>query len=343
MPDLWLTTDALLRAWSRVHDNGGCAGADGVTIERFAGDLDANIGKLQEDVATGVYRPLPLLPIVVRKKPGSLDTRTLLVPAVRDRVLQTAAAHHLGRAFEDEFLECSFAYRPHRSVNSAIARIRYLHQHGFAFVAEADIDSFFDRVDHAVLRERLTARVPEPKIRDLVAEWIGGFRWDGHGVRRIAEGIPQGSPISPLLANFFLSDFDLALEEAGLKLIRYADDFLILCRDRDKAAPASPLRATSSRRSTSGSGTRRPRSAVSTMASTSSARSSSAATSGFRGDITAGITTSSRFRGRCRGRSSRSGCNRGRSPQWRRRCGRPGTAPSTTTTLRRSTPWHTST
>jgi CRISPR-associated protein Cas1 len=229
------TTDSLLRAWKHVHDNGGCAGADGVTLDRFARDLDTELGTLRSRVESGGYRPLPLLPIVVRKKPGSMATRTLLVPAVRDRVLQTAAGHCVGRAFEDEFLECSFAYRPHRSVNSAIARIRFLHDHGFTFIAEADIDSFFDRIDHAMLRERLQKRVDDAALRDLLECWIRGFRWDGHGVHSITAGIPQGSPISPLLANFFLSDFDLALEEAGLKLIRYADDFLILARDREQA------------------------------------------------------------------------------------------------------------
>lgn len=232
----WLTPELLLKGWERVHDNSGCAGVDGVTVGRFARNLDAELHALRSRVEAGEYRALPLLPITVRKKPDSTATRTLLVPAVRDRVLQTAVGRHLGRAFEDEFLDCSFAYRPHRSVNSAIARIRYLHDHGFKYVAEADIDSFFDRVDHILLRERLESRIPEAGLRDLLEGWIDGFRWDGHRTHPISVGIPQGSPISPLLANFFLSDFDLALEEAGLKLIRYADDFLILTQNRDQAA-----------------------------------------------------------------------------------------------------------
>jgi CRISPR-associated protein Cas1 len=231
----WLTPDMLLRAWERVRENGGCAGVDGVTVERFARNIDTELGALPSCVERGEYRALPLLPITVRKKPDSTATRTLLVPAVGDRVLQTAVGRYLGRAFEDEFLDCSFAYRPHRSVNSAIARIRYLHDHGFRFVAEADIDSFFDRIDHALLRERLQSRIPQAALRDLLDGWIRGFFWDGHRTHPINAGIPQGSPISPLLANFFLSDFDLALEEAGLKLIRYADDFLILARDRSQA------------------------------------------------------------------------------------------------------------
>lgn len=181
----WLTPGALERAWEHVRGNGGCAGADGVTLDRFAHDVGTALDLLRADVENQRYRPLPLLPIVVRKKPGSSATRTLLVPAVRDRVLQTAAGHFLGRAFEDDFLECSFAYRPHRSVNSAIARIRYLHEHGFTWVAEADIESFFDRVDHALLRERLESRLPDPRLRSLLNLWIECVRWDGHRTRPI--------------------------------------------------------------------------------------------------------------------------------------------------------------
>lgn len=91
-----------------------------------------------------------------------------MVPAVRDRVLQTAIGLHLGTVFEDEFLDCSFAYRPHRSVNSAIARIRFLHAHGYQFTASADIASFFDCVNHELLRERLHARIHDPELLDLL-------------------------------------------------------------------------------------------------------------------------------------------------------------------------------
>ena len=149
------TLSDLLAAWERVLENEGCAGADGVTLERFAHDPEARLGKLLDLVAAGEYRPFPLLTIVVEKKPGSGQTRTLLVPAVRDRVLQTAAARALSRSFEEEFLECSFGYRPGRSVDRAIARIRELHFQGFEFVVDADIQAFFDNVDHELLFERL--------------------------------------------------------------------------------------------------------------------------------------------------------------------------------------------
>ncbi len=239
MPNFpWLNPDSLLSAWEHVQENAGCAGADGVTVEQFARSLDAGISGLLHAVETDEYRPLPLLPIVVQKKPNSNATRTLMVPAVCDRVLQTAAGRQLGHAFEDEFLECSFAYRPKRSVNSAIARIRFLHDHGYRFVAEADIESFFDRIDHSLLRQRLAGAVKDSSLLMLLEQWIAGPVWDGRNVRPLRQGVPQGSPISPLLANLFLTDFDLALEQAGLKLIRYADDFLILSSDAMRATAA---------------------------------------------------------------------------------------------------------
>jgi CRISPR-associated protein Cas1 len=241
MPLPWLTHEALFRNWEHVRNNGGCAGADGITIERFASDLDAELNTLIKQVEGGDYRSLPLLPIEVEKKPESGGTRTLLVPSVRDRVLQTCVGRQLGSAFEDEFLECSFAYRPHRSVNSAIARIRYLRDHGYRFAVKEDIENFFDRIDHPLLRKRIATGVRDTRIVTLIDQWITGPVWNGTNINPLQRGIPQGSPISPLLANLFLTDFDIAIQEAGLKLIRYADDFLILSKEEDQANPAMTI------------------------------------------------------------------------------------------------------
>lgn len=204
----WLEPEVLSRAWRRVSENDGCAGADGVTVQQFASRLDDAWTDLRQCVEHGRYRALPLLPITVRKHAGSTETRTLMVPSVRDRVLQTVVGFQLGTVFEDEFLDCSFAYRHHRSVNSAIARIRYLHEHGYQFVASADIASYFDRIQHELLRERLHAQIQDPELLDLLDGWIQAFAWNGKEIVPLKEGIPQGNPISPLLANFFLSDFD---------------------------------------------------------------------------------------------------------------------------------------
>jgi CRISPR-associated protein Cas1 len=232
------TTDQLWEAWERVRENQGCAGADGVTVHVFAQRAHRLIPDLEARVREGRYRPYPLLKIVVEKKPGSPATRTLLVPAVRDRVLQTAAARHLSRSFEEEFLECSYGYRPGRSVDRAIARIRKCRELGYIFVMDGDVQSFFDRVDHSLLLARLAERRPGEELMHLLRLWVSAHVWDGSHIRPLHLGVPQGSPISPLLANFFLEDFDRELEKSGHKLIRYGDDFLILAKTQGDAQAA---------------------------------------------------------------------------------------------------------
>jgi group II intron reverse transcriptase/maturase len=230
-----ISQDDLWSAWERVRENEGCAGADGVTVHAFAQRVQRGLAELLARVREGRYRPYPLLKIVVEKGAGAskarqtgrsapLKTRTLLVPAVRDRVLQTAVARALSRSFEEEFLECSYGYRPGRSVDRAIARIRKCRELGYIFVADADVEAFFDRVDHDLLLERLGARQPGEELMALLRMWVRCQEWDGAHVRAVRRGVPQGSPISPLLANFFLEDFDRELEKSGRKLVRYADD-----------------------------------------------------------------------------------------------------------------------
>ena len=219
------TVEQLWEAWERVQENAGCAGSDGVTVEQFARRAASRIPQLLERVAGGEYRPYPLLKIVVEKKAGAAAMRTLLVPAVGDRVLQTAVARHLSHSFEEEFLECSYGYRPGRSVDRAIARIRKCHELGYRCVVDADVQSYFDRVEHRHLLELLHSRPLGAAIHGLLRQWVHAQVWDGSKVQPLRAGVPQGSPISPLLANFYLEDFDREMEKSGRKLIRYAGRF----------------------------------------------------------------------------------------------------------------------
>ena len=152
------TAEQLWEAWERVQENAGCAGTDGVTVEHFARRAEGRIAELLQHVAEEGYRPYPLLKIVVEKKPGGAAMRRLLVPSVRDRILQTAVARYLSRSFEEEFLECSYGYRPGRSVDRAIARIRKCHELGYKFVVDTDVQSYFDNVDHRLLLDQLSTR-----------------------------------------------------------------------------------------------------------------------------------------------------------------------------------------
>jgi retron-type reverse transcriptase len=120
-------------------------------------------------------------------------------------------------------------------VDRAIARIRKCRELGYLYIVDGDIHTFFDRVDHDLLLQRLGERQPGETVMDLVRQWVRGCIWDGSHIRRLVRGVPQGSPISPLLANFFLEDFDRELEKSGRKLIRYADDFVILAKTQEEA------------------------------------------------------------------------------------------------------------
>jgi CRISPR-associated protein Cas1 len=233
---LELTRADLDRAWERVQENAGCAGADGVTVNSFGSQIEAHLNNLLEALLSGAYRPFPLLEIEVEKKNHPGESRRLLVPTVRDRVAQTAVGRYLSRSFEEEFLECSYAYRPARGVDRAIARIRQCHEAGYRYVVDSDIHAFFDEVDHDQLLDRVDEAGIEPEPARLIEEWTRAYMWNGSRAVALLKGVPQGSPISPLLANFFLEDFDRTLEETGRKLIRYADDFLILARTPEEAA-----------------------------------------------------------------------------------------------------------
>ena len=234
-----LTLPLMESAWERVRENAGGPGVDGVSVERFEGHAATALPELLAQALDGEYTPLPLRKIVVEKKPGSNTGRQLLVPCVRDRILQTAVARLLSRSFEEEFLEMSYAYRAGRGVDRAVARILQLRDRGWTHVVDADITAYFDEISHRLMEERLSQDAAvDPALMKILKSWIKAEAWDGHELTRTRRGISQGSPISPLLANFFLTPLDLALSDDDNKLIRYSDDFLILCPSPEAAQAA---------------------------------------------------------------------------------------------------------
>lgn len=230
-----LSDSRLSAAWGRVRANKGCAGVDGQDIFEFEANLAANLAQLKAEVIEGRYRPRPLLRVEIPKRSGG--TRILSIPAVRDRVLQTAVAQVLTPVFEQEFEDCSFAYRPGRSVSAAVARIIALRDKGYKWVVDADIDDFFNEIDHSLLMREVERLVRDPYILRLIKLWVEA----GAGGGQAQKGLPQGSPISPLLANLYLDRFDEEFLKKGMRLVRYADDFIILCKDREKAREAMEL------------------------------------------------------------------------------------------------------
>lgn len=239
-PDL--SVSDLARAWTRVRENEGCAGADGVTLARFAARAAKALPRLASALASGLYRPLPLLEILVEKRSGH-GTRRLLVPAVRDRIVQTAVSWRLGATLEEEFLDSSFAYRRGRGVDTAIAEVCRWRDEGLVSVVDADISSFFDEVPHssllALVRGGLASGLEgDTGLLHVVELWIRCPVWNGERLLPARKGIAQGSPLSPLLANLFLHDLDVSLAAAGFRAVRYADDFVILCPGETEARDA---------------------------------------------------------------------------------------------------------
>ena len=229
----------LISAWEKVRANKGCAGTDGVTIEEFGARLEDNLNQLKREVLDRSYRPRPLLRIDIPKKDGKF--RSLSIPTVRDRVLQTAVAKVLEPVFEEEFEDCSFAYRRGRSVDMAVQRVIALREMGYNWVVDIDIHAFFDQIDHGILLQEVERLVKDREILDLIRMWIQAQVQEGERVFRLEKGVPQGSPISPLLANLYLDRLDEELLDENLKIIRFADDFLVLCKKRERAQDAMEL------------------------------------------------------------------------------------------------------
>ena len=212
----------------RVRANGGGPGGDGETIGDFADDLEGELEALARDLTSGVYRPGPLRRVRI-PKPGGKE-RELAIPCVRDRTVQSALHDLLQPTFEAEFEESSFGYRPGRSVRRAVAMVERLRDAGYTHVVDADILSYFDSVPHERLLAKVQEIVPDARVVDLIGLWLDAFD--------DTKGLPQGSPISPLLANLYLDDLDEAFSGRGLGIVRFADDFVILCRTPERAERA---------------------------------------------------------------------------------------------------------
>ena len=224
----------LKSAFYRVKENHGCAGADGVWINDFEKDLDGQLFSLQKSILEKKYQPYPLLrfPIPKRKTAGE---RFLSVPIVRDRIAQTAVFLKTKDKFEAEFEEVSHAYREGRGVHTAVAEIKKWRDKGYLYAVDADIDSFFDNVPHDLLLHKVEKLIPDPDVLRLFEKWIKAEIYDGKKIWTVTKGIPQGSVVSPMLANLFLDELDETLMSFGKKLVRFSDDFLILSKSEAEA------------------------------------------------------------------------------------------------------------
>jgi len=229
----------LFEAWKAVKRNKGAAGADRVSLAQFEQNLEANLRRLHQQLREGTYKPPPVRRVYIDKADGS--KRPLGIPAVADRVVQMAAARVLTPIFEAGFLPCSHGFREGRSTRTAIMMVEEYRKQGFRWVVDVDFKSYFDTLDHGVLMEKVKERIADGRILGLIRSWLtAGVMSDGNLTYQTT-GTPQGGVISPLLANIYLHSLDLALTNWGYKVVRYADDLVVLCQSKNKAKTALGL------------------------------------------------------------------------------------------------------
>ena len=220
-------------AWQQVQANRGAAGIDGVSCERFAARAERYLQELSEALEEGSYSGCGVKRVDIPKPDGK--KRPLGIPTVKDRVVQTAVKQVIEPIFEKQFLETSYGFRPGRGCKDALREVENLIKAGNTYVVDADLKGYFDSIPHDRLKSRIEETISDGRLLSLLSGWLeqdivqGVKRWTPAG------GTPQGAVISPLLANLYLHPLDIRMRQRGYRMIRYADDFVILCRSAAEA------------------------------------------------------------------------------------------------------------
>jgi RNA-directed DNA polymerase len=224
----------LFVACDKVLDNKGAAGVDHQTVEQFRQRWTEELPRLEEELRTGRDRPRAIKRVMI-PKPGSDEKRPLGIPCIRDRVVQTALVHVLEPIFDVTFAEHSYGFRPGRGCHHALERVEALLNEGFVHVVDADLKSYFDTIPKDRLMDRVRERVSDSGVLRLVELFLEQGVMDGLREWTPTMGTPQGAVVSPLLANIYLNPLDHLMLENGFAMVRYADDFVILCRSKSDA------------------------------------------------------------------------------------------------------------
>ena len=223
-----LARDNVQKAWKRVKANKGVPGIDHMSIEDFPEFARAQWDSIRDSLRAGTYQPSPVKRVEIPKPTGG--TRPLGIPTVLDRVIQQAMYQVMRPIFDPDFSEFSYGFRPGRSAHDEVRKLREYIREGYRIAVDMDLSKFFDRVNHDVLMHRVARKIRDKGVLRLIGKYLrAGVAIKGRLQKR-REGVPQGGPLSPLLANILLDDLDKELEKRGHKFVRYADDFVILVR-----------------------------------------------------------------------------------------------------------------
>jgi len=233
-----LQSETTLRAaFAQVEANRGAAGVDHVSVEHYAKEVDANLRRLSEELRTGSYLPQQIRRHYI-PKPGSGEMRPLGIPTVRDRVVQTALRMVMEPIFERDFAAHSYGFRPNRGCKDALRRVQELLNTGYVHIVDADLKSYFDTIPKDRLTALIDRKVSDGRIMTLIASVLEQGVLDGEQEWTPEQGTPQGAVVSPLLSNIYLDPLDHLMAARGFEMVRYADDFVVMCRSQEDATAA---------------------------------------------------------------------------------------------------------
>src|SRR5215213_2010168 len=227
----------LRSSFAKVKRNRGSAGVDRVTIRMLEATLEENLERLSRSLREGSYRAQPIRRVWIPKQ-GRREKRPLGIPTVRDREVQTALRNVLEPIFERDFAAQSYGFRPQRGTKDALRRVAELLAAGYVHVVDADLKSYYDTIPREPLLEQVGGKVADSKVLDLLEAYLGQEVLESAKHWTPERGTPQGAVISPLLSNIYLDPLDHRMAQLGYQMVRYADDFVILCRSHSEAQKA---------------------------------------------------------------------------------------------------------
>jgi group II intron reverse transcriptase/maturase len=221
-------------AFSQVKKNRGAPGVDKVKIKGYEAELEDNLEVLQQKLKEKSYRPKPVRRKMIKKEENG-KMRPLGIPTVEDRVVQAALRNILEPIFEEDFLPCSYGFRPNISAHMALDKVSKHLREGYEYVIDADLQSYFDTIPHDRLETQIRKRVTDGSVIQLIKQFLKAGVMEGELYEDTPLGAPQGGVLSPLISNIYLHQLDQLMSERGHRIVRFADDFVILCRSQKGA------------------------------------------------------------------------------------------------------------